>query len=90
MGGGGGTIRSLTITLKRLHLALTNLVTFCFYLLDTFWQTFSKIDTPRGVAAVVLEMRLLEKLNIYEFFVSLENHGNAEGVYICEKNNHPV
>ena len=38
------TIRLLTITLQRLYLAPSNLVTFCFYLLDTFWQNFSKID----------------------------------------------
>ena len=66
-GGGGGlawTIRLLTITLKRLYLAPPNLVNFSFYLLDTFWQNFSKIDSPGGVAAVVFEMRHLEKLNI--------------------------
>ena len=51
-GGGGGafgqTIRLLAITLKRLYLAPPSLVTFSFYLLDTFWQNFSKIDSPRG------------------------------------------
>ena len=47
-GGGGGflarTIRLLTITLKRLYQAPPNLVTFCFHLLNRFWQNFSKID----------------------------------------------
>ena len=44
---------------------------FLFYLLDTFWQNFSKIDSPRGVAAVVFERRCLEKLNIIyiQFFL---------------------
>ena len=56
------TIRLLTITLKRLYLAPLNFVTFCVYVLDTFWHNFSKIDPPQGggVAAVVLEMRRLE------------------------------
>ena len=51
-GGGGGflarTIRLLTITLRRLYLAPENLATFSFYLLDTFWQNFIKIDSPGG------------------------------------------
>ena len=38
----------LTITLKWLYLTPQNLVTFCFYLLDTSWQNFSKIDSPGG------------------------------------------
>ena len=65
------TITLLTITLKWLYLTPQNLVTFCFYLLDTFWQNFSKIDSPRGVAAVVFERRCLEKLNIIyiQFFL---------------------
>ena len=46
--GGGGflarTIRLSTTTLKWLYLAAPTLVTFCFYLLDTFWQNFSKIN----------------------------------------------
>ena len=56
MGGGGGsgggflarTIRLLTIALKPLYLAPPNLVLFCCYLLDTFWQNSSKIDSPGG------------------------------------------
>ena len=69
------TITLLTITLKWLYLTPPNLVTFCFYLLDTFWQNFSKIDSPGrgegggGVAAVVFERRCLEKLNIYTNFL---------------------
>ena len=51
-GGGGGflarTIKLLTITLKRLFLAPPDLATFSFYLLDTFWQNFSKVDSPGG------------------------------------------
>ena len=42
------TIPLLTITLKWLYLTPSNLVAFCFYLLDTFWQNFSKIDSPGG------------------------------------------
>ena len=42
------TIRLSTTTLKLLYLAHLNLVTFCFYLLDTFWQNFSEIDLPGG------------------------------------------
>ena len=69
-GEGGGllvrTIRLWTITLKRLYLAPLGLATFSLYLLDTFWQNFSKINLPGGgrVAAFVFEMRRLEKLNI--------------------------
>ena len=67
------TITLLTITLKWLHLTPPNLVGFCFYLLDTSWQNFSKIDTPGwgggGVAAVVFERRCLEKFSIYTNFL---------------------
>ena len=58
-GGGGGflarTIRLLTITLKWLCLAPPNLVTFSFYLLDTFWQNFSKIDSPGELLQLFLK-----------------------------------
>ena len=58
-GGGGGflarTIRLSTTTLKRLYPAPPNLVTFCFYLLDTFWQNFSKIDSPGGLLQLFLK-----------------------------------
>ena len=56
-------------------------MTFCFYLLDTFWQNFSEIDSPGGggVAAVVSEMRRLEKSEHTKFLVSLQSHENAEG-----------
>ena len=37
------TIRLLNITLKRLNLVPPSLVTFSFYLSDTFWRNFSKI-----------------------------------------------
>ena len=58
--GGGGdflaqTIRLLTTTLKQLYLAPPNLVTFCFYLLDTFWQNFSEIDSPGGLLQLFLK-----------------------------------
>ena len=66
------TIRLSTTTPKRHYLAVPNLVTFCFYLLDTFWQNFSEIDHGGGggggVAAVGFEMRRLEKLSIRSFF----------------------
>ena len=56
---GGGflarTIRLSTTTLKRLYLAPPNLVTFCFYLLDTLWQNFSKIDLPGGLLQLFLK-----------------------------------
>ena len=68
-GGGGllaGTIRLLTITLKWLYQAPPNLVTFCFYLLDTSGRILGK-SIHQGVAAVVFEMRRLEKLNIRIF-----------------------
>ena len=58
-GGGGAflarTIRLSTTTLKRLYLAPPNLVTFCFYLLDTLWQNFSKIDLPGGLLQLFLK-----------------------------------
>ena len=58
-GGGGGflarTIRLLTITLNPLYLAPPNLVTFSFYLLDTFWQNFGKIDSPGGLLQLFLK-----------------------------------
>ena len=62
-------------------------MTFRFYLLDTFWQDFSKIDSlvGGGVAAVVFKMRRLEKLNIQIFsfcFKTMEMH---RGVYICAR-----
>ena len=57
---GGGSflaqiIRLLTVTLKRLYPAPPNLVTFCFYLLDTFWQNFSKIDFSGGLLQLFLK-----------------------------------
>ena len=56
---GGGflawTIRLSTTILKRLYLVPPNLVTFCFYLLDTFWQNFSKIDSPGGLLQLFLK-----------------------------------
>ena len=64
------TITLPTITVNWLYLTPPNLVAFCFYLLDTFWQNFGKIDSPGGgVAAVVFERRCLEKLNIYTNFL---------------------
>ena len=33
----------------------------------------------QGVAAVVFEMRRLEKTEHTKFLISLQNHGNAEG-----------
>ena len=58
----GPLIGLLTITLKRLYLDPQNLVTLCFYLLDTFWQSFSKIDSPEELLQLFL--KCLEKLNI--------------------------
>ena len=86
--GGGGflswTIRLLTITLQRLYLAPPNLVTSCFYLSDTFWNSFSKIDSPRGVAAVVFEMRRLEKFNIQFFLFPFKTMERQRGGGIGE------
>ena len=75
------TIRLLTITLKRLYLAPPNLAIFCFYLSDTFWQNFSKIDSPgEGAAAAVFEMKRLEKLNI-RFFCFASKPWKCRGGY---------
>ena len=73
------TVRLLTITLKRLNLAPPNLVTFSFYLLDTFWQNFSQINSPGGCCSRFWNetSRKIEHMN---FLVSLENQGNAEGL----------
>ena len=80
------TIRLSTTTLKRLYLAPPNLVTFCFYLLDTFWQNFSKIDSPGGVAAVVFEMRRQEKLNLRNFCFCLKTMEMQRGYnFVPEK-----
>ena len=75
--GGGGfltrTIRLLTITLKRLNLAPSNLLTFSFNLLVTFWQNSNKINSPPrgggggGVCCSCFEMRRFEQLKIYIF-----------------------
>ena len=82
--GGGGflarIIRLSTTTLKWLYLAPPNFVTFCFYLLDTFWQNFSEIDSPGVVAAVVFEMRRLEKLKIRSFLFSFKTMEMQKGV----------
>ena len=71
-GGGGGflarTIRLSTTTLKRLYLAPPNLVTFCFYLLDTLWQNFSKIDLPGGLLQLFLKWDVSKNWT-YEIFV---------------------
>ena len=62
--GGSGflarTIRLSTTTLKRLYLAPPNLVTFCFYLLDTFWQNFSEINSPGGLLQLFLKWDVLK------------------------------
>ena len=70
MGGGGlaQTIRLLSTTLKRLYLVPPNLVTFYFYLLDTFCRILAKL-IHQGVAAVVSEMRRLEKFSIRSFLL---------------------
>ena len=89
--GGGFLARSimlLTITLNRLYLAPPNLVTFCSYLLDTFWQNFSKIDSPGGAAAVVFEMRRLKKLNIimnFLFRFNLKPWKCRGGIDLCQE-----
>ena len=52
MGGGGGFFgqdhQIIDHNSKTALLVSPNLVTFSFYLLDTFWQNFSKIDSPGG------------------------------------------
>ena len=57
-GGGGGFLAQtikLTKTLKWLYLAPPDLGPFCFYLLGTFWQNFSKIDLPGGLLQLFLK-----------------------------------
>ena len=51
---------------------------FSFYLLDTFWQNVSKIDSPGGCCSCFRNetSRKIEHMN---FLVLLENHGNVEG-----------
>ena len=82
MGGGGSTIRLLTITHKRLFLALPKMVTFSFYLLRTFWQNFSKISSSGGDPVAVFEMRRLRHKEIFwEFYLipgsKISNHDDS-------------
>ena len=73
------TIRLLTIILKRPSLAPPDLVTFCFYLSETFWQNFSKIDSPRG-CCICFWNETSPKIEHINFFVLLQNHRNAGGI----------
>ena len=52
---------------------------FSFYLLDKFWQNFSKIDSPGGLPTVVFEMRRLKKLNILVFVFCFKTMGMRGG-----------
>ena len=87
MGGGGGllpwTIRLFTITTKQLYLSPPNLVTFVF--IRRIWQNFSKIDLPGGFAAVVFEMRRLEKLNLRIFCFTSKPWKCRGGIHLCQK-----
>ena len=81
----GGPIRLLTMTLIRLYLAPSNLVTFYLLLLDTFWQqNFSKINSPGGCCSS-FSNETSRKIEHTNFFISQQNHGNAEGVKICAR-----
>ena len=53
------SIGLLTITLKRLYLAPPNLESFSFYPSDTFWQNFSKIDSPGELLQLFLKSDIL-------------------------------
>ena len=57
-GEGGGFILDDQIidhNSKTALLAPPNWVTFCFYLLNTFWQNISKIDSPGGLLQLLLK-----------------------------------
>ena len=57
-GGGGLFIQDHQIIDNNSKTALPappNWVTFCFYLLNTFWQNFSKIDSPGGLLQLFLK-----------------------------------
>ena len=60
------TIRLLTITLKPLYLAPPNLVPFCLIYQTHFGRILAKL-IQQGVAAVVIELRRLEKSNLRNF-----------------------
>ena len=78
------SIRLLTITLKRLYLAPPNLVTFSFYLLDTFWQNFSKIDSPGGCCSCFLKSDVSKNWT-YEFFCFAWKTWQCRGGIICAR-----
>ena len=52
---------------------------FCFYLLDTFWKKFSKIDSPGGCCSCFWN-ETSWKIEPMKFLFLLENNGNAERV----------
>ena len=78
------TIRLLAMTLKRLHLAALNLVNFCFNLLDTFWQNFSKIDSA-GDCCSCFENDTSQKLNIRFFLFCFKTMEVQMGAKICAR-----
>ena len=74
-GRGVGTDHQVIDHNSKMALSSTSkLGDFCFYLLDTFWQDFSKID----LLQLILKPDVLKNWTC-EFFVLLQNHGNAEG-----------
>ena len=81
-------IRLSTITLKRLSLALPNLLSVSFYLLDTFCQTFSKINSLGRLLHLFFVNETSGKIEHMIFLVLLENQGNAkEGIILSQKKN---
>ena len=52
------TFKILTVTPKRLNLALLNLVTFSFYLLGKFWKNSSKVNSPWGMLQLFVKFKI--------------------------------
>ena len=80
-GGGGGAFgpdhQIIEQNPKTALSSTSELGDFYFYLLDTFWQNFCKIDSPGGCCSCFFVMRRLEKLNMQLFlfcFKTMELH----------------
>ena len=78
------TIRLLTITLKQLYLSPLNLVTFSFDLLDTFWQNFSKIESP-GSCCSCFWNQISRKIEHMNFLICLKTMEMQRGITLCQK-----
>ena len=59
LGGGGGAFgphhQNIDHNSKTVLSSASKLGDFCFYLLDTFWQHFSKINSPEGLLHLFLK-----------------------------------